>query len=474
VYTIGSALVAVTAIRGVTGNPPTLWGCAIGLVLVCLGTGGIKPCVSAMMGDQFTPHHAPRLLASAFSLFYLMINTGSLTSMFATPVIRARVSYPAAFGVTAAILALATLVFLAGAKRYVKKPANGENMIPVVAKMCVVAAKRRRAYDAAGGGGGVVIAAAEEGAAGSYAAGGAAAAPTPISGGEPLDTVAVSPVPSPQPQPQPQPHSQPQPQSQASQQAPPPGPASHWLDHAKGPFDPELVDGAKAVFGVFRVFATLPIFWCLYDQSSSRWVFQARRTNRHLGSYEIEPDQVPVLNPLLILLIVPLFDKVIYPALDRRRWVFRPLHRVMVGMMLTALSFLCAALLETSLDNGASVHVVAMVPQYLVLTIGEVLVSVTCLEFAFTQAPPAFKGVVMASWSLTTAIGNLIVVMVAEARLTTQATEFLIFSVLMVATVALFWFLTRGYRYVDEKRYAAVERGGADPAAEGELLSNEN
>lgn len=62
-------------------------GPMIGLFLIALGTGGIKPCVSAFGGDQFTSDQS-HLLQSFFSVFYFAINAGSLLSMLITPVLR--------------------------------------------------------------------------------------------------------------------------------------------------------------------------------------------------------------------------------------------------------------------------------------------------------------------------------------------------------------------------------------------------
>lgn len=60
----------------------------VGLFLIAVGTGGIKPCVSAFGGDQFILPQQERYLAMFFSLFYFSINTGSLISTLLTPVLR--------------------------------------------------------------------------------------------------------------------------------------------------------------------------------------------------------------------------------------------------------------------------------------------------------------------------------------------------------------------------------------------------
>jgi hypothetical protein len=53
---VGTAILSVTSINGITGDPPNPWGAFLGLFFIALGTGGIKPCVSAFGGDQFKPH----------------------------------------------------------------------------------------------------------------------------------------------------------------------------------------------------------------------------------------------------------------------------------------------------------------------------------------------------------------------------------------------------------------------------------
>ena len=67
-----------------------------------------------------------------------------------------------------------------------------------------------------------------------------------------------------------------------------------------------------------------------------------------------------------------------------------------------------------------SVHILWLLPQYIVITMGEVMFSVTGLEFAFTQAPISMKSLLQAAWLLTVAIGNLIVIIIAETSLMKQ------------------------------------------------------
>lgn len=100
---------------------------AASLFFVALGTGGIKPCVSTNVGDQFTAKNS-HLIERAFSLFYLAINAGSSISIWFCPVL---LNDPAwgprwAFGMPAIMMVAATMVFIAGRARYAHVPPAGK------------------------------------------------------------------------------------------------------------------------------------------------------------------------------------------------------------------------------------------------------------------------------------------------------------------------------------------------------------
>lgn len=103
--------------------------------MIAIGTGGIKPCVSAFGGDQFGPG-SEKQLAWFFSLFYLSINAGSLISTFVTPVFRQEVAcsargdcFPLAFGVPAVLMICALALFWLGRSQYTLIPPAKGNII---------------------------------------------------------------------------------------------------------------------------------------------------------------------------------------------------------------------------------------------------------------------------------------------------------------------------------------------------------
>jgi len=114
-YSAGCAIVALV---------PGIGGLSIGLFLVAFGTGGIKPCVSTNVGDQFTGKNQ-HLIERAFSYFYLAINAGSSISIWFCPVLLQKYGRPVAFGVPAAMMFFATLVFWMGRKKFAVVPPAG-------------------------------------------------------------------------------------------------------------------------------------------------------------------------------------------------------------------------------------------------------------------------------------------------------------------------------------------------------------
>jgi POT family proton-dependent oligopeptide transporter len=116
VYASGCAIVSL-----VPGNV----GLMLGLFMVAFGTGGIKPCVSTNVGDQFTGKNQ-HLIERAFSYFYLAINAGSSISIFFCPVLLKNYGPRLAFGVPALMMFFATFVFWLGRKKFTAVPPAGK------------------------------------------------------------------------------------------------------------------------------------------------------------------------------------------------------------------------------------------------------------------------------------------------------------------------------------------------------------
>src|SRR5882757_8529451 len=96
-------------------------GLFVGLALIAIGAGGIKPCVSAFVGDQFGPNQ-DRALTRVYGWFYWSVNLGATAGFLIIPYVHQHAGYSWAFGVPGIFMALATLVFWLGTKQYVRQP----------------------------------------------------------------------------------------------------------------------------------------------------------------------------------------------------------------------------------------------------------------------------------------------------------------------------------------------------------------
>ncbi len=164
------------------------------------------------------------------------------------------------------------------------------------------------------------------------------------------------------------------------------------------------------------LFAVVAVFWSLYDQTGSSWVQQARnglmdRSFQILGrEFILLPSQIQAVNPLLILGFVPLIAGRLVPWAERRGWRPTPLRLIGLGLVLAAASFAVITAVEARLYAGRPAHVSGQLGAYVLLSAGEVLLSMTCLAFAYTQAPNRAKSLVMGLYFLSFAAGNYLAV----------------------------------------------------------------
>uniref|UniRef100_A0AAQ5Z4S0 Solute carrier family 15 member 1 n=1 Tax=Amphiprion ocellaris TaxID=80972 RepID=A0AAQ5Z4S0_AMPOC len=561
VYTIGQVVMAVSAIHDITdtdrdGTPDNMSLhialSMLGLLLIALGTGGIKPCVAAFGGDQFEDHQEKQR-STFFSIFYLSINAGSLLSTLITPILRAQECgiytkqqcYPLAFGVPAALMVVSLFVFIVGSGMYNKTAPQGNIMVKVCKCIGFAISNRFR---------------------------------------------------------------------HRSSQYPK---RHHWMDWAEEKYDKLLIAQVKMVLKVLFLYIPLPMFWALFDQQGSRWTLQATTMNGNFGALTIMPDQMQTVNPILILVLVPIVDSLVYPLIAKCKLNFTPLKRMTVGMLLAGLAFVAAALVQLQIDqtlptfpsstvgqakfinmingninitagsnpitldafsvlqptyktqtipikcaknaymffylqfrdmtekpekgenamrilNGFnstlnvtvgdegfgdivtnnmseyievaqgtndlgdecvytqtlgfgssytlvipstfafgpncadsirpvmdispnSIHMAWQIPQYLLMTSGEVVFSVTGLEFSYSQWHLEIKcSVLQAGWLLTVAVGNIIVLIVAEAAtLEDQWAEYLLFTSLLVFVCIVFSVMAFFYKYIDPTKIEA-------------------
>ncbi|MBM4782444.1 MAG: POT family MFS transporter [Archangiaceae bacterium] len=437
VYCVGQVLLALS----VESKP----GFYAGLFLIALGSGGIKPCVSAFVGDQFdqTNKHLAKVV---FDAFYWIINFGSFfASLLIPPLLSAKPTVITwneavlftldtplprlAFGIPAILMVLATVIFWAGRKKYVNVPPtpSDPHSFSTVCLTAVMGGTPGFALAIAGGIGaiGSLVTAIWLGVVPAvclaivvflvFAGGGA------------------------------------------------------WLqiDRARGKHPDEDVDGVRAVLRVLVIFALVTPFWSLFDQKASTWILQGNAMELPGWSWFKSAAQMQALNPLLVMLLIPFNNVVLYPLLRKAGIEPTPLRRMGTGIAFSGLAWIAVAMLQVTMDGGQKLPVLYQSLPYALLTFGEVLVSATGLEFAYSQAPAKLKGVLMSFWSLSVTIGNLWVLVVnatvknetvtkaiGDAGFGVMAFQMFFFAGFAFAAAAAFAWYAKRYTLVDYYRKA--------------------
>jgi POT family proton-dependent oligopeptide transporter len=124
---------------------------------------------------------------------------------------------------------------------------------------------------------------------------------------------------------------------------------------------------------------------------------------------EIGAEQMQSMNPALVMILVPLMLWV-YPRFEKLTGIrVSPLRRMGAGLVFGGISYIIVGLLQTRVDAGAQLSVLWQTIPYFLLTTGEVLLSTTGLEFAFTQAAAEMKSTITSFWLLSISFGNLFV-----------------------------------------------------------------
>jgi POT family proton-dependent oligopeptide transporter len=214
--------------------------------------------------------------------------------------------------------------------------------------------------------------------------------------------------------------------------------ASSQIELARGKHPDADVDGARSVLKVLVLFALVTPFWSLFDQKASTWVLQGQAMV--LPAWMQSASQMQSLNPLLVMILIPFNNLVAYPALRKLGLEPTPVRKMTTGIALAGIAWIWAGLLQLQLDAGDKPTILWQVGPYIVLTLGEVLVSATGLEFAYSQAPLKMKGVLMSFWSLGVTVGNLWVLLVNSTVKGQSVTEVIKSTGFGVTSFQMFFF----------------------------------
>lgn len=219
---------------------------------------------------------------------------------------------------------------------------------------------------------------------------------------------------------------------------------AHWLDYAETKHGAELVAETKVVIRILKLYIPLPIFWAVYMQQGSRWIFQATRMNGDIGFYTIAADQMFALNPAFVIISLPICNYLIYPLLLKIK-IKSLLQKMTIGGMLAVVASIIAAFVERRIEKEF-INILWLVPQFLLLAFSENFLFVSHLSFAYTEAPQRMKSVMTSFVFVVIAIGNLIVVFISGTKMfESQAIEFLFFAGILF--IAMIFFGLLAYQY---------------------------
>jgi dipeptide/tripeptide permease len=215
------------------------------------------------------------------------------------------------------------------------------------------------------------------------------------------------------------------------------------------------IASAKSLSPILFIFAFIPVFWALFDQTNSTWVMQGNQMNPFkVFGFEIGAEEMQSANPAIVMALVPVMTLLIYPRLGK---LASPLRRMACGMFVAAASYVVVAAIQQRVDAGAHLSVLWQVVPYFILTTAEVLVSTTGLEFAFREAAPEMKSAIMSFWLLTVTMGDLLVVTVTRlfssgegGAASVSAGRFLQYAGMMFLVAVLFSGAAAFYRYHDK------------------------
>jgi len=171
-------------------------------------------------------------------------------------------------------------------------------------------------------------------------------------------------------------------------------------------FSPKSIDGVQAVYRILMIFAFTPIFWALWDQNLAEWVLQAKKLDLNIFGYTLFAEQIQTFNPIFLVSMIPVMTYGVFPLVEKMGITPTPLRKIGAGLFLTGVTFVIIALLQESIDHGGHPSVWWQILAYLILSIAEILVSMTCLEYAYTHSPKSMKSTMSALYLFGISVGN--------------------------------------------------------------------
>ncbi|XP_074275325.1 protein NRT1/ PTR FAMILY 8.3-like [Silene latifolia] len=345
----------------------------VGLYLIAVGTGGIKPCVPSFGADQFDDTDTNERIkkGSFFNWFYFSISLGSLISNSLLVWIQENVGWSIGYGIPAVCMGVALMSFFSGTRYYRYQRPGGSPLTRIC--QVIVASFRKCKLDS------------------------------------PQDTSLLHET------------------SDVGNRKLEHTEGLEFLDKAAVMTNTEMktedisapwklctitqVEELKILIRLFPIWVTGIVDFAAHAQRSTTFIEQGTVMDRKIGSFTIPAASLATCAVFSSFVWVPIYEKTIVPLarkLTRKERGFSDLQRMGIGLFLTVIAMVFATLVETRRLQVAKepgrvpLSILWQVPQYVILGISDVFTYVGRLQFLYDQSPDSMR-------SLCTAFGLLII-----------------------------------------------------------------
>ncbi|KAF3964513.1 hypothetical protein CMV_011202 [Castanea mollissima] len=376
----------------------------LGLYLIALGTGGIKPCVSSFGADQFDDTDSKERVkkGSFFNWFYFSINIGALISSSFLVWIQDNAGWGIGFGIPAVFMGIAIASFFSGTPLYRFQRPGGSPLT----RMCQVLVASFHKRD-------VVV---PEDYALLYETQDKNSA---IEGSRKLE------------------HTN---ELKCLDRAAVVSDGESKSEEFSNPWrlcTVTQVEELKILIRMFPIWATGIVFSAVYAQMSTMFVEQGMVMDTSIGSFTIPAASLSSFDVISVIFWVPVYDRVIVPIARKftgKERGFSELQRMGIGLFISVLCMSAAALVEIKRlqlarelglvdeDVAVPLSIFWQIPQYFLLGAAEVFTFIGQLEFFYDQSPDAMRSLCSALSLLTTSLGNYLssLILTIVTYLTTQ------------------------------------------------------
>ncbi|CAO3668303.1 unnamed protein product [Umbelopsis ramanniana] len=403
IYFIGLIIITATSAPSAIESGAAFPGFVVGLVIVGLGTGGIKSNVSPLVAEQYKSHHpyiktlksGERVIVTPqatyqkiFNMFYWGINVGGMSSV-ATTNLEKNIGFWSAYLLPTLMFIPALVIVAVGRNQYVRVPPRGSVFLEAFRLL-------RMGRKVPGGM--------------------SACKPSLLK-------------------------------------------ETHPELVEKATWDDIFVDEFKRGLRACTVFFWYPIYWLCYSQMTNNLISQAGT----MWTGSVPNDILQNIDGLVLIIMIPIMDRLVYPTLRRFGIPMRPITRITLGFGFAAVSIAYAAGVQQMIYNSAPyydqvgesggenwISAAIQLPAYALIALSEIFASITGLEFAYKKAPESMKSIVMASFLFTSCLGSVLsfalVPVTVDPKLTWMYTGI---SITMGICTPIFFFCHRGSDKVD-------------------------